>query len=783
MVKSLSFFFIVISFLSLNYFDGFAQTLKSDSVHVNHYSINLNLVNLSSKTLLGFTDLTMVSKNDGLTNFELDLLKLDVDSVKIDNQIAVFSHNDTVLRINLTSPLDSGIVFHCLVYYHGIPVTDASGWGGFYFQADGSYAYNMGVGMTANPHNYGRVWFPCLDDFIDKSTYEFHITTNTTNTAVCNGILTSVTNNANNTRTFHWNLSQTVSSYLASVAVGSYTQYTDSFYSMAGNYVPIQLFSRPTEAANVIPSFLHLKNMLAAFEYYFGPYKFDRVGYVAVPFSNGAMEHATSIAVGNNTIDGTLNYESLFAHELSHHWFGNLITCSSAADMWLNEGWASYCENLFDDYFYGENQRKNTVRALTKNVIENAHLNDGAFLPVSNVSHENTYGTTVYLKGATVAHSLRGYMGDSLFFLALKQIMIDKSFKSLSSNEFKNLLQNYSNISLTDFFQSWVDEPGFSHFSLDSMKVTPMSSPLFHIDLFLKQKLYHKPNLAQSNKVWVRLMDQNWNVKDVLVTFNGAVGVYGFNCDFMPVAAMVDYNEMLCDAVIDEVKIIKSVALHSFDNSYFKLDVKSSADSSLFRLSHHYVAPDPMYFSHPGFRFSSIHYWTVDGIFAPSFNATGRFQYNRAMFDKDILKLSSDSLVMYYRKDATEKWRPIASTRVGAFQTGSLYVDAIQKGEYALGAWDDQYAGMPNLSTTLNSKVQVTPNPSTSNFKFAFESGVFQSVQIVNSIGSCLLNQTIHHSEKTFEWIAVDCPQGDYFALFSDSHNNVISSIKLLKIK
>jgi aminopeptidase N len=93
---------------------------------------------------------------------------------------------------------------------------------------------------------------------------------------------------------------------------------------------PVEFYIYPGDSARTANSFVNIDTTLAVYEAKFGPYKWNRVGYVAVPFSSGAMEHVTNIAMGRAFIDGSLTYEDLFYHELAHMWFGNAITCSSA---------------------------------------------------------------------------------------------------------------------------------------------------------------------------------------------------------------------------------------------------------------------------------------------------------------------------------------------------------------------------------------------------------------------------------------------------------------------
>src|SRR6202007_867109 len=121
------------------------------------------------------------------------------------NGLQVFYiYNDTTLTLPTLSPINIGDTIIAKVYYYGKPKQDASAWGGFYFA--GSYAFNLGVGFASVPHNLGKVWYPCVDDFTDKATYEFYINTSSTYKAFCNGELISETLNANGTKTWYWKI-------------------------------------------------------------------------------------------------------------------------------------------------------------------------------------------------------------------------------------------------------------------------------------------------------------------------------------------------------------------------------------------------------------------------------------------------------------------------------------------------------------------------------------------------------------------------------------------------
>ncbi len=179
-----------------------AKALQSDTLDILHYSIHLDIVYLSQKTIAGYTDLKVTPKYNNVQHLKLDLLRMNVDSVIANQQSLPFQYNDTLLDISLNTAMNISDTNWVRVYYHGIPVKDPSGWGGFYFSNDSVFAFNLGVGMQDDPHNYGRVWYPCLDDFIDRATYDFHIRVKSQNQAICNGTLQAVTQHPDGSKTY-----------------------------------------------------------------------------------------------------------------------------------------------------------------------------------------------------------------------------------------------------------------------------------------------------------------------------------------------------------------------------------------------------------------------------------------------------------------------------------------------------------------------------------------------------------------------------------------------------
>lgn len=662
---------------------------RIDTFDVVHYTINLTEIDFVHKSIKGFTDLQIVLKRDNVDTILLDLVELTVDSVWVDEiGIESFRYDKRWLKVPLPFRYDRGTSVQVSVFYHGKPATDPA-WGGFYFSD--RTAYNMGVAMKFFPHNFGRAWYPCVDNFIDKATYDYFITVDTNLTAVCSGILEETFPNDNGTNTFFWSLKQEIPTYLSSVAISDYIAIHDTIEGLLGP-IPSSVYVSPQEQLNGIKSFANLPRYAAHFETLFGPYRWDRIGFVTVPSRGGAMEHATNIAVSERSVDGTLGSEILFVHELAHSWFGNLVTCQRDEDMWLNEGLASYAEALFIEQEYGTKRFKEYVRRNHEKVLRMVHIRDEGYYPVAGIPHELTYSSTVYNKGADVAHTLRGYLGDELFFTGLKEYFDQYRYRDISSAGFRDFFSRITETDLTDFFNSWVFSPGFPHFSVDSFRLKQGAAG-YDVRLFLRQKLKGTDAFFFSNRVEVTFMDKNWNSCTETIDFSGERSERSLFIPFAPSLVMVDPEEKVADATTGHLFVIDSVGHYAFYAAYCVVQVEKVTDSTLLRVVHNWVAPDDFRDKRANQVISTSRYWKIEGLFPGSFVARGSFTYNTnksgrsGWLDPDLQLRSENDLILYYRESAAEDWVICDYSIVGDRISGKIVVDKLLPGEYAIGQY------------------------------------------------------------------------------------------------
>ncbi|HBG71566.1 MAG: hypothetical protein A2W93_07990 [Bacteroidetes bacterium GWF2_43_63] len=753
----------------------------SDSIDVIRYSINIDTVNIAGQQIYGYTDVYFQPKVNNLQFIPLDLLELIVDSVFLESALnTTWTYNDTLLMIQSPVPMAINDTLHLKIYYHGHPVIDPSGWGGFYFQSP--YAYNLGVGFEDNPHNYGRVWFPCIDDFTDKALYELYVLTDTNQMAVCGGMLQDTTHlESGDLIAWHWVMSEPVPTYIVSIAVGPYVCVTDTFAGVNGN-IPIDIYVASSYVAKVPGTFVNLKNILTAYENRFGPYMWERVGYVGVPFNAGAMEHAMNIALPNASITGNTANESLCAHELSHHWFGDLVTCATPEEMWINEGWAVFSEFIMKESIYGVPAMQEYIRNVHASVLRTAHVDDGGFYPVGNVPHNITYGTTVYDKGALVAHTLRNYIGDSLFFPALKVYFDSLKYGNASNNQLRDILSDETGIDLTDFFDAWVLREGFPHFDVDSMHVAPAGANST-VTVYLRQKLYGTTQFANSNRVELTFMDSLWNTHTVTASFSGQSGTDVFTVPFAPSVVIVDMDEKTADAIVSYNKIITAPSTAVFNYAFVDIVVNSLSDSIFVRAEHHKAAPDPLVSNPEIFRLSQSRYWRVTGMIPEETDYQLKFDYNRTsnFYDIELLPDNDcvDSLVLVYRPGPGFDWQIFPFTKSGNDYAGMLTTAYGRTGEYALAVGEPFQSGVSENEGTL--KLKLFPNPC---------SGLLQIENIPESCaeliirdfnGKLLLRQSVPNDAASASIDIRSLAAGEYL-VSSISHDGKVESCSTLTV-
>jgi hypothetical protein len=684
-----------------------------------HERITLDLT--LGNSLSAECTVTATPREAGLTSIALHLLDLTVDSVTDDAGQLAFTRNGELLEIDPGAALALGDTVTFTVHYHGVPATDESGFGGMYLT--GTYLYNLGVAFTSVPHSYGRAWFPCVDNFTERNTYEFIVRTDQGRNAWCNGELLSEQVDGNDL-VRHWGMDNTMPAYLAAVSAAPYTALRDTFPSVSGSQVPVVLAAVPGDTANLRSSFINLPTAFSCFEDWFGAYRWNKVGYVLTP--TGAMEHSTSIHFPRTVINGSVQYEDVMAHELGHEWFGNLITCERAEEMYINEGFAEYLSYLFLECVYGEARYKNTMRTNHRKMVHRAHLLDEGWWALADVPQEWTYGEHSYNKGAAVLHSMRHYLGDDNFRTGLSSFLDTYAFQPVNTAQLRDHLSQATGVDMDDFFADWILQPGYAAFEVDSFSTTGTPGA-YETTVHVQQKMRGPAQYYNNVPVSVTCMDDNgtyWTAPGTSFV-GGPVSSFIVQPPFTPKAILLNADEGLNLGITYDRDTLDQPSIATYTNADFRITVNSVPGPVPIHIEEYWVAADPA--TEEGFAYvvSPDRWWRIVGAIPPDASLSGRISYDGRqnlssaldiglMQDAAGVTFHEDSLVLLYRPDQRSAWRPFDDFTVNVISNatdklGRVDFDGLVAGEYTLG-WRKSAVGIQGTEAAAGNW-RVSPNP------------------------------------------------------------------------
>lgn len=746
--------------------DPIGNNSRSDTIDIANYTIAIEVLNfMVDQKIAAVCTIDLKSKKDNINHIRFDLLNLTVNGVTDGNgNVLSYTYDNETLDVSLNTSLQTDDEMSILVDYEGTPTVDGSNFGGFDFE--GNYAYNLGVAFQDEPHNYGRSWFPCFDNFVERSTYEFQVTTDIGYMSYGNGLLMSSEMDVEaGQMTRVWKITDEIPTYLASIAISDYEEVNWEFTSSTGAIIPVVLAAREADIDDLEDSFVNLEASFDCFEEKFGPYRWEKIGYCTTPV--GAMEHPGNIAYPINLVNGDTSGEEIMAHELAHHWFGNLITCRTAEDMWINEGLAEYLSYVFLECVYGTENYYETVRNNHKDMLRNAHIRDNGYFPLSGMPINITYGAHTYNKGADVMHTLRSYMGDEAFFNGLKQLLADNEYKDIDAEDFKNQLSAIAGIDLNDFFDNWIYDTGWSQFSIDNMSATE-GDVMFAVSMDVKQRLKEANNFYSNVPVEVLFIDENLNEVRTEITLSGEETEAVAYIPFEPVFAAINTDEKISLATTGQNQKFNAPGALETEHANIKIEVISNSTESFLRAAQHWVAPGGNY-NDDIFYISESRYWSVKGVVADDFEATATINFEGASENKLDYPLMQniesgenveENLVLLYRNNAQEEWQEYAfySTNTNGAavnRTGKMELSQLLLGEYTFGVRKWSF-GTNEINE--KSKIIVYPNPAKNRVQMDLSDlndRNLLSVKVINSEGKTVFEKKRlpnHLKLKTNDW-------------------------------
>ena len=454
-----------------------------DDYDVAYYDLVLD-INTRRKEVTGTTTIRATVTGSSLAAVDLHLASIHtVTEVRTGGVVTGFNHPaGELLTVFLDRTYLQGEVFEVEVDYHGDPATgfrDSYGW---------SSAEGEDMIWTLSEPYGARDWWPSKDLNTDKAdSVDLHVTVPDPLVVASNGLLTGQTVPEAGRTTYHWSTRYPIPTYLVSLAIHPYQIINDVYVPAVGDPMPVVHYSVPAYASDATAGYAVTIDMITAFAGAFGEYPFieEKYGHAHFPWGGG-MEHQTCTSM--------LYWyygEHIIAHELAHQWWGDMITCADFHHIWLNEGFARWCEAYWEEVRNGPVAYRNAMNS-------HKYLGAGTVYVEDTVLDNIFDGNLSYDKASWVVHMLRFVLGEEDFFDGLLAYRAAYEMGSAITEDLQAVLETVSGRDLSTFFQQWIYGDLYPSYAMGwavsaagdrldvSLRQVQLSVPLFTMPLEIR---------------------------------------------------------------------------------------------------------------------------------------------------------------------------------------------------------------------------------------------------------------------------------------------------------
>ena len=412
------------------------RTANQDLYDVIHYDLDLTLDPVTN-SLSGTVIVTAEVLGASMAVMDLDLTAdMTVSAATSDGGATTWTRPGDLVTVDLDRTYTTGETVVVSVTYSGDPAGDAFGWS----SADG-----LDMIWTLSEPYGSREWWPCKDLNTDKAdSLDIRVTVPDNLIVASNGLLVSDIDNGS-TRTFHWRTNYPTVTYLVSLAIHPYTMYSDWYTPLGGgDPMEVQFYVYASHYTSVQATYALTVPMIETFAQGFGEYPFVNEKYGHAEFVwGGGMEHQTLTSLGGWS-------EDLISHELAHQWWGDMITCDNFQHIWLNEGFATWCEAYWKE-------QTDSFATYQLYMEYAAYYGAGTIFVEDPADFGAIFNSNLsYNKGSWVVHMLRGVVGDTAFFAGLADYRTQYEYGSATTEQLRDVMEAASGLDLDAFFQQWI---------------------------------------------------------------------------------------------------------------------------------------------------------------------------------------------------------------------------------------------------------------------------------------------------------------------------------------
>ncbi len=396
-------------------------------------------------------------------------------------------------------------------------------------------------------------WFPTIDRSNQKQTNEIFITVPQKYKTLSNGLLVGSKINADGSRTDDWKMNQPHSPYLVMMAIGEYSVVTDKWKKKNGKEMEVSYYVEPEYEQYARDIFGETPRMIQFFSDRLGvEYPWDKYSQVVVrDYVSGAMENTTATIHGEflqktkrEMLDG--NNESIIAHELFHHWFGDYATCESWANLPLNESFANYSQFLWDEFAHGRDEADYQAMKEGQGYFQQSKQQGYVDMIRFNYDDkEDMFDAHSYNKGGRIITMLRTYVGDDAFFESLKTYLTENALQATEIHHLRLAFEKVTGKDLNWFFNQWFLASG--HPELKITQDYDSTTKLLTVKVEQLQDLKQVPLYELPVTIDVYEHDKKEAISNEVV-INKREQIFEFNCESTPILVNFDAAKtLLCE--------------------------------------------------------------------------------------------------------------------------------------------------------------------------------------------------------------------------------------------
>ncbi|WP_282072370.1 M1 family metallopeptidase [Polaribacter atrinae] len=466
MIKKVLFFVLVL--VNTISFSQTHTTYKPERDKINdlvHTKLKVDF-NFKEKQLNGEAWVTAKPHFYATNKITLDAKAMIIHQISLDNKKLDYNYNydDASIVIDLPKEYKKDEEFTLYIKYTARPekvqqkgsaaITDAKGL--YFINADGLDKNKPTQIWTQGETEASSCWFPTIDSPNQKTTQEIYITVPKKFVTLSNGKLMSQIENGTD-RTDYWKMDQKHAPYLFFMGVGEYEVIKDSYKDIPVDYyVEKEYAPYAKDIFGLTPEMIGFFSKILGVEYPWNKYS----QIVGRDYVSGAMENTTAVIHGEQAyqtpgqlIDENVQ-ENTIAHEIFHHWFGNLVTTESWSNLTLNESFANYSEYLWREHKYGKLDADMHLFEDCQAYLDGQNT-DKHLVRFNYVDKEDMFDLVSYNKGGAILHMLRNYLGDDAFFLGLKTFLTENKYQAAEVHQLRLVFEKITGKDLNWFFNQW----------------------------------------------------------------------------------------------------------------------------------------------------------------------------------------------------------------------------------------------------------------------------------------------------------------------------------------